>query len=258
MEGHSISNMAKNLAGVFSENSPTILTGLSVAGLISTSILAVKGTPKALRLLDEESLRLLDEGHNANISLSKWDIIRITYKCYIPAMAVGCASIFCIIQSNAINMRRNAALAGIYAITETAFKEYQSKIVETIGKNKELNVRDEISADRIKANPPGKTEVIFTGKGEVLCYDSLTGRYFKSSVEHIKQSINKLNRQLMNDMFITLNELYYEIGLSDTVLGESLGWNVDNGLIEINFSTQMSEDGEPCLVLNYEVSPKFI
>jgi len=254
METTSISVWTKNLAGVFSENSPTILTSLAVAGLISTTVLAVKATPKALRLIEEESGHRRVQGY----PFSKRDLVRVTWKCYIPATAVGVASIFCIIQANTINLRRNAAIASIYTITESALKEYQSKVVETIGKNKELGVRDEISADRLKANPSGSNEIIFSGKGDVLCYDSLTGRYFKSSMEHIRQSINVLNRQLMTDMFITLNELYYELGLKDTKLGDSLGWNLDKGLMDVSFSTQLSDEGEPCLVINYDVSPKFI
>jgi hypothetical protein len=257
MGTNNLSNLAKILAGRISENSPTILTGLAVAGLISTTILAVKATPKAQILLDLEQQRREINENRCDLP-SKWEIIKLTWKCYIPTCAVGLATCFCIVQANSIHLRRSAALAGLYSITESAFKEYQSKVVETIGRNKELKVRDDISADRIRVNPSGSNEIIFTGKGEVLCYDSLTGRYFKSSIEHIKQSLNALNKQLMNDMFITLNELYYELGLSGTSLGESLGWDVGNGLIEVNFSTQLSENGEPCLVLNYEVFPKFV
>ena len=182
----------------------------------------------------------------------------LTWKIYIPATAVGIATIACIIGANHISLRRNAALASLYGITEAAFKEYQSKVVETIGKSKELKVRDEISGDRIKRNPPGTNEVIFTGKGEVMCYDSLSGRYFKSDIEQIRRAVNTLNRELMSDMFLTLNELYFAIGLAGTKLGDQMGWDIDNGLLEIDFSAQITEEGDPCLVLNYSVEPRFM
>lgn len=260
MELNSISTMAKNLGGVIFKNSPVILTGLATAGVITTAVLAVRATPKALLLIEEELHdRTGDWPHPEArfANLTSREVVRITWRCYIPAIAVGCATIFCIVQSLSINQRRNAALASVYAITEKAFKEYQSKVIETIGQSKELKVRDSISEDRIKANPPSSNEVIFTGKGEILCYDSLTGRYFKSSVEDIKQTINELNRRLMRDMFIELNELYYELGLAGTTLGSMMGWDIAKGLIDINFSTQLSEGNEPCLVLNYLVYPKF-
>ena len=40
--------ISKNLGGLISKNSPHILTGLGCAGVLSTAVLAVKGTPKAL------------------------------------------------------------------------------------------------------------------------------------------------------------------------------------------------------------------
>lgn len=62
----------------------------------------------------------------------------------------------------------------------------------------------------------------------------------------------------MSEMFITINDLYYELGLSRIELGDEMGWAIDDGLIEVSFSTQLTENDEPCLVLNYNVTPKFM
>ena len=263
METKGIVKVAKNLGGVISKNSPTILTVCAVGGLVTTAIFAVKATPKALLLLEEEQKERWEEryehedGWRPN-DLTALDVVRITWKYYIPAGAIGLASIACIIGANHISLRRNAALASVYTITEAAFKEYQAKVAETIGRNKELKVRDEISGDRIKKNPPGSNEVIFTGKGEVLCYDSLSGRYFKSNIEHIRRSVNELNKQFLTDMWMSVNDLYYALGLAGTKLGDEIGWDLDKGLLEIQFNTQLTVDDEPCLVLNYDIMPKFI
>jgi hypothetical protein len=175
-----------------------------------------------LALIEEDERFLTDdqEGvYHPQITLTKREIIRITWKCYIPALAVGAATIGCIVGANHISLRRNAALASLYSLTEAAFKEYQGKVVETIGRNKELKVRDDISADQIRKNPPGTNEIIVTGKGDVLCYDSLSGRYFRSNIEQIRRSVNELNQSLLSEMFMTLNEMYDAIGLSGTKLG---------------------------------------
>lgn len=256
-----ISYLVKNLGGAFSKNSSTILTAVSVAGLFTTAILAVKATPKAIRLLEEEledRESELDDAWADVEPLTKLEVIKIAWRPYVPAAAICLATIGCIIGANHISLRRNAALASLYGITEAAFKEYRTKVVETIGQNKELKVRDEISADRVKKNPVGTNEIIFTGKGEVLCYDSLSGRYFKSDIEQIRRTVNELNKNLLNDMFLTLNELYYALGLAGTKLGDEMGWDLDKGLLDISFSFSGSEEGEPCLVLNYTVSPRFM
>lgn len=280
MQTHGITQMAKNLGGIVSKNSPTILTGVAVAGLITTTIMGIKATPKALAVIDDyvwgkyeeeienpeevsfaQWLGVDTEGYSwrdkANV-ISKRETIKLTWKLYLPTFAVGAVTIACIIGANHISLRRNAALASIYGITEAAFKEYRAKVVETIGKNKELKIRDEVSADRVKRNPPGMNEVIFTGKGEVMCYDSLSGRYFKSDIEQIRRVVNELNRNLLSDMFLTVNELYYAIGLSGTKLGDMMGWDIDKGMVEVDFSAQLTENGEPCLVLNYSTEPRFM
>lgn len=277
MQGKMFMQMIKNLGGVISKNSPTILTGMSVAGLVTTAILGIKATPKALSILSDYAMELYEKEMKDSSNLmpfSEWlgldnygcpwkvltkkEIIKLTWKLYLPMLAVGLTTIGCTIGSNHISLRRNAALASIYGLTEAAFKEYQAKVVETIGKNKELKVRDDISEDHIKQNPPGKNEVIFTGKGEVMCYDSLSGRYFKGDVDKIRKAVNELNRRLLSEMYLSLNEFYYEIGLGETKLGEQLGWELDKGTIEVDFSAHLTENDEPCLCLNYKVTPRFL
>jgi len=244
----SVKEIVKNLGGVISKNSPTILTGLSCAGVFTTAILAVNATPKALQLLEEEG----------NIkTLSKRDIVKTTWKCYIPAAVVGAVTVGCIIGSNTISNRRNAALSALYTLSETAFREYQNKVVEEIGKTKENKIRHEIVSDKIKNNPPNTANVIITGNGEVLCRDDFTGRYFKSDIEKIRQAENEIDKRLRNEMWISLNELYYELGLPEVDAGELMGFDVDKGWVGINYSSCLADNNTPCLSLTYKVYPKY-
>ena len=249
-----------------------------MVGVITTAVMAVQATPKALSIIDDEVFRryedsLIDkdisyveylncpEGYSVSDrikTLPKLDLIRLTWRCYAPTMLMGGLTIGCIISANSINLRRNAALASVYSLTESALKEYQAKVVETFGEAKERKVRDEIAKDRLAKDPVANKEIIITGRGDTLCYDSIGGRYFKSDIEKIRKIENKLNRDMLNgDMFLSLNDVYYELGLSPTTLGEELGWDVQNGLLEFDFSSQLTEDGTPCLVLNYSIEPRY-
>lgn len=272
-----IVTVGRKVASEVSKNSPVILTGLAVTGVVSTVVLAVRATPKALAIIDDEVYERYEKSGSQESfpewlgvkkedgyswsdrtnMLKKKEIVKLTWKCYIPTAAVGLATIVCIIGAHNIHLRRNAALASLYSLTENAFKEYQAKVVETIGKNKELKVRDDVTADTIKNNPIGDKQVIFTGKGETLCYDSMSGRYFKTDIEKVRRIQNHLNRDLMSEMFISLNEFYNELGLSNIKLGEEMGWHIDKGMIDISFSAQLTDNEEPCLVLNYELTPRF-
>lgn len=250
----------QKLGNLLAKNSPTILTGIGVAGLITTTAMAVKATPKALLILEEEKYNREKECENIGESapISAKDMILLTWKCYLPAAIVGTITIACIISANSINLRRNAALAGLYSLSETALKEYQAKVVETIGKNKERAIKDDLAKDKIMKNPVSEREIVITGNGETLCYDAMSGRYFKSDIEEIRRVINKLSRDMMSDMNITLNEVYNELGLKSTKIGDMVGWHIDDGLIEPDFSSQLTENGTPCLVLDFREEPRYL
>lgn len=246
-----ISKTLKAVQATFVKRSPEILTGIGIAGMFTTVVLAVKATPKALRQIE-------DKKAETNVDkLTPVETVKTAWKPYIPAAVTGIVSTACIIGASSVNARRNAALATAYTLSEAALKEYQDKVVETIGEKKEQTIRDKVVKDKIDKDPVSTKEIILTEKGNTLCYDLLSGRYFKSDIEAIRKAENELNYRLMNEMYISLNEFYYELGLNPTKLGNELGWNVDEGLIDIEFSSQLSEDGTPCLALDYRIAPRY-
>ena len=78
------------------------------------------------------------------------------------------------------------------------------------------------------------------------------------SIEVIKKAENTLNKQMIHDIngYVSLNDFYDEIGLDHTSVGNDLGWNTDQ-LIDIDFSSQLNDNGEPSVVLDYMVAPNY-
>ena len=179
------------------------------------------------------------------------------WKYYIPSITTGALSISCIIVGNTVANKRNMVLAAAYKISENALKEYREATLETVGPKKEESIRDLVAKKHVENNPVESSQVIVTSKGETLCYDVISGRYFKSDIEKIKKCVNELNRQMLQEMYISLNDFYYELGLEQIAIGYDIGWNVDTGLIDIYFSSQLTSDGTPCLTLQYSVEPKY-
>lgn len=247
----SLSKVVKNVKAAATKHSPEILTGIGIAGMVTTTVMAVKATPKALMLIEEKKN---EEGLD---SLTPIETVKASWQCYIPSAIVGTVSMFCLIGASSANLRRNAALATAYTLSESALKDYQEKVVETIGEKKEQTVRDSMAKEKLDKNPVTTREIVITEKGNTLCYDVISGRYFKSDIDKLKKAINELNRNMLDDMFISLNDFYYEIGLSNTKLGDDLGWNVSEGLINLKFSSQLTDDGTPCVVMDYSIAPKY-
>lgn len=251
MDKSNITNIIKGIKASISRHSPEILTGIGIAGMVTTTILAVKATPKAIKLIEaEKRAKHVD-------ALSPVDTVKTVWKCYIPAAMTGVSSIACLIGSNAINAKRNAALTTVYTLSEMARNEYKEKVIETIGEKKERTIKEKVDAERIKKDPVSKKEVIITEKGTTLCYDHVFGRYFKSDIDLINRAMNKINREIVINMYASLNDFYAELGLSPVEMGYDLGWNIDDGTIEIEPSSQLADDGTPCLVIDYSVSPKY-
>lgn len=251
MNKSNVTKIFKSIQTNMTKHSPEILTGLGITGMLVTTVMAVRATPKAMRLCEQ-----LEHEHEHDTELRKIDYVKVAWKCYIPAAVTGATSIACLVGASSVNARRNAALATAYKLSETAFIEYKDKVVETIGEKKEEIIKDKVAKEKIEKHPVTSKEVIITDKGSTLCYDGLFGRYFKSDIEAIRRAVNEINRQIVVHGYVSLNEFYSELGLSPIKMGDDLGWNIDDREIRVDFSSQLAEDGTPCLVIDFSVSPK--
>ena len=243
-----LSSLLKTTEKVVADNSPTILTTLGVTGSLTAMYLTGKASFKAADILRRE-----EEASEFDFLLPK-EKVQLLWKEYIPAAGAGAFAVVCIIGSNRISSRRAAAMATAYAVSERAWAEYKDKVIEKLGAQKEQKVRDELAQDRVDKNPVSTREVIITGAGDVLCYDSITGRYFQSNVEALRKAVNDINRQILHNMYASLYEFYDLIGLPPTEYSQEVGWNSDNEL-SLDFSTTLSDDGRPCISIQYAVYP---
>lgn len=240
-----IITIATHVGKFISKNSSTILTSIGVAGVVGTAVLASAGTVKAVKTVE------ITEN---NEELTKKEFVKLCWKHYIPAVLAGSASIACIIGANHINAKHIAALAGLYSLSETALKEYRDKIVEIVGQTKATKIHDAVMTDKVVQNPVGNREVIFTGKGDTLFYDALSGRYFRSDIETVRRAQNDINARIFqSDTNATVNELYLELGLNEIDLGKYVGWNAQHPL-ECKFTSGLN-DSEAYIVLYFNKDP---
>lgn len=270
MNKSDVTKFFKGVQTVLTKHSPEILTGIGIAGMITTTVLAVKATPKAMALIEEEKDRQNDEryleakekGHDEYAQVSKLkpiETIKVAWKPYIPAAVTGVFSVACLVGASSVHAKRNAALATAYQISQTALSDYREKVVETIGEKKEHAIRDKVVEKKMEENPPSNTTVLITGGGNTLIYDSHSDRYFRSDIDKVKRAVNDLNYRMISggEMYISLNEFYDEIGLKHTDTGDVLGWRIDKGQIDVRYGTQLTENGEPCIVIDHLMPPEY-
>lgn len=246
-----LANLARKASKLAIDNSPGILTGIGVAGVVTTAYLTGKASFKAAQIIDDLETIAIRRQEEAPELREK---VELVWKLYIPATGAALLTILCVVGSNRVGSRRAAAIAAAYSVSEKAFDQYREKVVEKLGESKERTYRDEIAQDEVTNNPSSSREIIIATGGEVLCFDSWTGRYFESDVETLKAAQNKVNYMINSEFSASLSDFFSFIGLPATAASDEVGWNSDK-LMEISFSATMADNNRPCIVVNYAVTP---
>jgi hypothetical protein len=226
--------------------SPVLLTGGSVIGVALTAYLSAKAALKA-----DKKIRMADYNrHPGGPAEFPKDRIKrhakLVWTCYIPPAACVVLTSACVIGSNRIGHKRAAAMQAAFALTERAYSEYKEKVIEELGPKKEEKLRAELAEKQVHASPP----MIMSGPGNVLCCELYTGRYFTSDMETLRRSVNDLNARIIQQDSCSMDDFYYLVGLQPTSYSADVGWVADK-LLELEFSTVLTEDGRPCLAFSY-------
>lgn len=232
-----------------SRNASTILTVIGGAGVVTTAVLAVRETPKAMRNVQEATEEKGEE-------LTTFEVIKAAGPAYIPAVIAGTATLACIFGANVLNKRQQAALMSAYALLDTNFKNYQKKAEELYGEGAGIRIREEVAKDDYEKND------IHPEEGKELFYDMYSNRYFQSTLYDVQQAEYRLNRNLITRDYAYLNEFYEELGIEPVYAGYSLGWSRGANLdiywqewIDFDHEKVTMDDGLECHIIKMQCEP---
>lgn len=228
-------------------NSSTILTGIGAAGVVATSVLAVKATPKAMKLIE---IAKEEKGEE----LTKLEVVRVAASVYIPAAFVGIATIACIFGANILNKRQQASLISAYALIDNSYKEYRDKVREIHGEEAEEHIRHEIVRSKFVDQRKAEEKQLF--------FDSLSMRYFESTIENVLKAEHAFAKTLVNFGYANLNEFYDMLGLDHTDYGYELGWSTASdqafygySWLEFEHEKIILDDGLECTIISANQEP---
>ena len=258
---------------VVQKKSPEILTGLGIAGMITTVVLAVKATPKALDLIDEEvekqNRKLSQEAYDSGYStvnqidkLKPVETVKVAWKPYIPALLLGGASVGCLIGANTVSARRHAALYSAYELSKTAYNELNEKVTEVVGEKKVTEIKQKLAEDKVnKVSPEGaiekKSNVVIAGDGDTWFIDAMSNQPFLSSKNKLDAAANELNRKMRSDMYVSLSQFYDEVGIEHTGTSDYIGWRIDKEYIDVVTSDAIVKDGKVYVVMDFLSRPEY-
>ena len=229
------------------QNGSTILTYIGGMGVIVTSVMAVKATPKALYLLEQAQK---EKGGD----LTKIEIVQVAGPIYIPSIIIGVSTITCIFGANIMNKRQQAALISAYTMLDNSYKEYKKKVKELYGKDADQMIRDSIAKDKYDNEN--------VDDGMHLFYDDFSGRYFESTTENVIRAEYNLNRELASYGGVYLNRFYELLGIDEIEAGKTLGWSGSMlsdmywaYWIEFDHTKLTMDDGLECYIISIRYQP---
>lgn len=245
----------------FNKASPVVLGLLAVAGVVGTAVTAVKATPKALRLIEAEKQKQDVE------ELPPKEVVKVTWKCYVPAAVLAASTALCILSAGVLNRRQHAALTGAYALAENSYRRYRQKVKEICGEDAhkkvtEAMVKEECSETHI-------TTPVMTGTATLdfdesaqpdemrTFYDIYSDRYFEATIAKVIEAEYHLNRNYALISEVTLNNFYEFLGLADTIDGDKIGWATSGGLGWIDFDHRLItlDDGMEIFEIDFVFPP---
>lgn len=236
--------MFKPLWGFCRKHATKLLCGLAIGSEAAALYLTAKEAPEVKKKLDE-----------LPPDATKMDKFKVGAKGYAPAGAAAFVSMASMIVGTMIGEHQKAVLSAAGAAAQIAAAKYQQALEKHAGKDAVKDVEQDIAKECVtdkKTIQP--LQVIATGKGDDLFYDPLSGRLFTSSRAEIEKAMIRINKKIFNSIWMSVNEWYEELNISDIVLAVDKGWNVDN-MMDIGFQPQMTDDGRACLAICYYNRP---
>lgn len=249
-----------NQAEVFCKrHAAAILTVAGSIGVVATSVMAVKATPKAMDILNKAEE---EKGEELTVA----EKVQVAGPAYIPAVMTGVATIVCIFGAGKFNKEQQAAITSAYALVDTSYKEYKKKVRELYGDETHNEIINAIMVEKAEDMQIRSgyfctscdLSVEYNNGEPKLFYDEYSNRYFEATIEQVMNAEYHLNRNYILRGYAVLNELYDFLGLSETEYGDIMGWApLDEGMYWIEFNHRKVEldNGMVCYILEMPFEP---
>jgi hypothetical protein len=237
---------ARKMNNWIKRNSVTILTVTGAVGVVATTVMAIKATPKALKVLEEAEKEKGEE-------LTRMEKVVVAAPSYIPTIVTGTASIVCILSANVLNKRSQAAITSAYALLDSSYKEYKNKVKDLYGEDASDLVREEIAKDHYD-----ESDIPDEEPDTKLFFDEFSKRYFRATTETVLRAEYEMNRILNETGGACLNDYYYLVGLDSVDYGEYLGWSAAQmyemyweSWLYFNHTKTTTEDGTELWIIDF-------
>lgn len=273
------------------KNSPAILMGVGIAGVIGGAVMACVATTKVSKVLEHRKEQLesvdtvLDDPKlEYTVEDARKDRLTINIQSgaklvllYAPAVAVEFGAIACILASHGIMKKRNAALAAAYATVDAGFKKYRKRVADKLGADVERGIALDISEEKINAvetDPEtGKEKKVkknvsriseeLGGSPYSMIFSADTSKAWEKDHDYNMMCL-RAEQQYATDRlrargYLYLNEVFERLGVDGTKMGQIVGWVYDpenpdyDNFVDFGINEIENADGDKVITLDFNV-----
>jgi hypothetical protein len=238
----------KTVKSVVTANSPVLLLGTSIAGVVTTAIVSARAGYKARGIIDAK------QAEQPDVPLTKKDMASLTWLCYAVPGVTAASTIAGVTGLHMVHSKRNAALAGLYALSMNKLDDVQEEAEKLLGTKKSQQLSDNLAQKNIDRHPGAYAEPAVTGGGTDLWYDTYTDRFFYSSMNEIARGVNDANAFLLSEGDLDLNMFYDRIGLNSVPFGTEVGWSGE--AVNVQYGSVLHPDGRSAGSITFRDEPR--
>lgn len=256
--GTSISNVAGRTYLKAQKNAPEILLGFGIIGFVGTVVLACKETMEADLIIEEHKSRM-DRIHKAEEIALEDDSVEYLpetarknkvvaciktggrfAKLYVPSVALGGASLVCILYSNKVLKNRYLAAVSAFNAISAAYETYRERIRAELGEDFDRHILTGSTYTEVEkeiVDEKGKKKKI-KEQVEVIDPNAVNSEYcrwFDETNRNWDQNTEfslmflRAQQQIFTDQLrakghVFLNDVLEALGYEHSPVGSLVGW----------------------------------
>lgn len=226
-------NAMKTVGKAIAENRSNIVTALVATGVISTTIRAIKDTPKVNLMIDEA---VAEKGED----LTKKEKAVLYAKGYWKTIAIGTGTLILLVGNRVLDQKSMTGLVGAYVAAEGKIQSIKESIKETVDEETQKKIADKTTEKEMERNEfyaPVLADRSLAGLDPV--WDDWLGRIIWTTREQIERACLICNQKILRDDVCPLETFYDELGVDTGLETSMFGWNQSTKWYGSNYNREI-------------------
>lgn len=198
--------------------------------------------------------------------IPKIEYVKAAGPAYIPAVISGSATALGVIGLDRSHLIKERTQLALYSTSEIGRRKLEEVLERELSAKKAQEIKDEAQIEAVKEQTNNfetfdENEVIHTGRGDLLHYDTFCKKWFRTDPTVIFEAETQITNMVLAyanglsgdplDVEVHVNDLLELIGLPRVAAGNFVGFNADV-IPAIRRTAGIRDNGEPYTIISFD------